>query len=166
MSHDSAADSAIEILRRQELALVLPQFDEDVAMALGTALHARAAAQKAPVVIEIRGPDRRFYFAALSGSTPENDNWARRKANSVLYRHTSSLLAGAILAKEGRSQWPDAVMQMEDYSVHGGAFPVRVKGSGVVAVIAVSGLPSREDHDLIVSVLRDYLGANNVPPTP
>ena len=67
---------------------------------------------------------------------------------------------------DGRSQWPDAAMDMKDFAVHGGAFPVRVKGCGVVASIAVSGLPSREDHDMIICVLRDHLGLNDVPPTP
>ena len=158
--------ATLEILQAQEQGLVLPCFNEDVAFAIGSALRVRAAAQKAPVVIEIRNASRRFYFSALPGSTPENDNWARRKANTVLQCHAASLLVGVRLELEGRTQWPDAVLEMKDYSVHGGAFPVRVKDNGVVAVIAVSGLPSREDHDMIVSVLRAYLHADKVPVTP
>lgn len=156
----------IETLQRQEQLLIFPHFNEETAHAIGTALYVRAKAQNAPVVIEIRSSTRRFYFAALPGSTPENDNWARRKANSVLQCHAASMLVGARLEAEGRSQWPDAVLELKDYSVHGGAFPVRVKDSGVVAVIAVSGLPSREDHDMIVCVLREYLSAQDVPETP
>lgn len=160
-------DTAIlDILRAQEQGLMFTSFDEDVAFMLGSALRARAVASQAPVVIDIRNASRRFYFSALPGSTPENDNWARRKANTVLQCHVSSLLMGKKLASEGRSQWPDAVLELKDYSVHGGAFPVRLRDGGVVAVIAVSGLPSREDHDLIVCVLREFLGAQHVPATP
>eukprot|EP01037_Dinobryon_pediforme_P014079 gene14079-14197_t len=132
-------DAAIlETLLVQEQGLILPCFNEDIAFTIGSALRARAAAQKAPVVIEIRNASRRFYFSALHGSTPENDNWARRKANTVLQCHASSMLVGVRLALEGRAQWPDAVLEIKDYSVHGGAFPVRVKDSGVVAVIAIT----------------------------
>ena len=156
-------DSTIlDILRAQEQGLMFTGFNEEIAFALGSALRARAAAAQVPVVIEIRNASRRFYFSALPGSTPENDNWARRKANTVLQCHVSSLLMGKKLAFEGRSQWPDAVLELKDYSVHGGAFPVRLKEGGVVAVIAVS----REDHELIVSVLKEFLGAEHVPVTP
>jgi len=158
--------ATLEALRLQEEGLVFPHFNEEIAFAVGSALRARAAAQNAPVVIDICNASRRFYFSALPGSTPENDNWARRKANTVLYYHTASMLVGARMAMQGRSQWPEGVLDMKDYAAHGGAFPVRVKDSGVVAVIAVSGLPSREDHDMIVCVLRDFLKAKDIPLTP
>ena len=40
----------------------------------------------------------------------------------------------------------------------GGGFPVKVKGAGVIGVIAVSGLPEREDHAVVVDALCDHLG--------
>ena len=41
-----------------------------------------------------------------------------------------------------------------DYAIHGGGWPVRVKGvEGVVGVIVVSGLKQEEDHQVIVEVL-------------
>jgi len=48
-----------------------------------------------------------------------------------------------------------------DFSSHGGAFPVQVKEVGVIGSIAVSGLPQRDDHELVVEALcvalnRDY----------
>lgn len=45
-----------------------------------------------------------------------------------------------------------------DYADHGGSFPVRIAGSGVVAAITVSGLKSEEDHAMIVEVLEAHLG--------
>ena len=160
------SEEILNVLRRQEAMLILPHFDEETAFQIGSALQARAALQSAAVVIDIRSPSRRFYFAALPGSVPDYDDWARRKANVVLRCHKSSMQVGLQLYVDGRSQWPDAAMDMKDFAVHGGAFPVRVKGCGVVASIAVSGLPSREDHDMIICVLRDHLGLNDVPPTP
>lgn len=156
----------IEALRAQEQALVFPQFDEDVAYALGTALRQRCAEAEAPVVIDIRSPSRRLFFAALPGSAADNDDWARRKGNVVFRRHESSMLAGEILKAEERSQWPDAALEVKDYALHGGGFPLRVKGTGVVASIAISGLPSQYDHDMIVKVVADFLGVTDVSLTP
>ena len=41
------------------------------------------------------------------------------------------------------------------------AFPFRVKGAGVIGVIAVSGLPERQDHGVIVDALCDHLGTGS-----
>jgi len=45
-----------------------------------------------------------------------------------------------------------------DYVLAGGGFPVAVQGAGVIGVIAVSGLPERDDHGVIVDALCDHLG--------
>lgn len=117
-------------------------------------------------MIDIRTPDRRLYFAALPGSTPDNEDWARRKGNVVFRCHASSMLAGEILKGEGRSQWPDAALEVKDFALHGGGFPVRVRDAGVVAAVAISGLPSREDHDMIVTALATYLSVADLAATP
>jgi uncharacterized protein (UPF0303 family) len=47
------------------------------------------------------------------------------------------------------------------YAVHGGGFPVKVKGvEGVVGVIVVSGLTQEDDHAVIADSVKQYL-ANN-----
>jgi uncharacterized protein (UPF0303 family) len=55
-----------------------------------------------------------------------------------------------------RYSLPDA-----DYAAHGGSFPLHVAGTGVIGSLTVSGLPQREDHNLVVEALclelgRDY----------
>jgi uncharacterized protein (UPF0303 family) len=158
--------TAIEALRAQERALVMLAFDEQAAYSLGIALRAKCAAVGAPVVIDIRSASRRLFFAALPSSAADNDDWARRKGNVVLRRHESSMLAGEILKSENRSQWPDAALDVKDFALHGGGFPVRVRGAGVVASIAISGLPSHQDHDMIVTTLAEHLGITDVARTP
>ncbi len=152
----------ISALEQQEQALVFDVFDEDTACTLGAALYELAAARKAPVVVDIRSANRRFYFAALPGSVPDNDEWARRKGNMALRKQCSSLLCGERMKASGQSVGRDMGLDPLDYSAHGGSFPVRVRGTGVVAVITVSGLPSRDDHELIVSVLAKHLGVKSI----
>jgi uncharacterized protein (UPF0303 family) len=113
-------------------------------------------------VIDIRTANRRLYFAALPGSAPDNDEWARRKANMALRKQCSSLLCGERLKASGESVGQDMGLDPLDYAAHGGSFPVRVTGVGVVAVITVSGLPSRDDHELIVRVLASHLDVDSI----
>lgn len=149
-------------LEKQEHSLLFDSFNEDIAYEIGCALRKRAAAQQAPVVIDIRSANRRYFFAALPGSAPNNDNWARRKGNMTLDKHCSSLLVGERMAAKQQTVGADYGFDPLDYAAHGGSFPVRVRQVGVVAAITVSGLPSQEDHELIISVLADYLGVEGI----
>ncbi|TJW48227.1 MAG: hypothetical protein E5W83_03810, partial [Mesorhizobium sp.] len=49
-------------------------------------------------------------------------------------------------------------LDIADYVLAGGGFPVTVKGAGVIGVVAVSGLPEREDHGVVVDALCAHLG--------
>ena len=159
-------NNSITILKQQEDALVFRQFDETTAYEVGTALRTEALRRNAPVVIDIRSASRRLFFAALPGSSPDYEDWARRKGNVALRCHASSLRMRLMLEAQDRLPWPEGGLDTKDYAVHGGGVPIRVAGTGVVACIGVSGLPSREDHDLIVSVLSQFLSVAVLPPTP
>jgi uncharacterized protein (UPF0303 family) len=40
-----------------------------------------------------------------------------------------------------------------DYASHGGAFPIALAATGVIGSVTVSGLPQRDDHELVVEAL-------------
>jgi uncharacterized protein (UPF0303 family) len=111
-----------------------------------------------PIVIDIRTADRTLFFAALPGSAPDNGDWARRKSNVTLRCHRASLAIGLSLKASGGTLSPEIGMDLKDYAAHGGSFPVRVKGVGVIGAITVSGLPQRQDHELITAVLAARFG--------
>jgi uncharacterized protein (UPF0303 family) len=141
-----------------ELAeLVLPDWDENVALKLGQVLVGLAVAGGLPVVINIRSANRTFFHAALPGSSANNDNWARRKSNVALLMGQASLIVGMKNAERGRLLAGEGLSEA-DYADHGGAVPVRVAGAGVVAVATVSGLPQVEDHRLVVDGIKALLG--------
>ncbi|MCU0905682.1 MAG: heme-binding protein [Tabrizicola sp.] len=129
--------------------LVLPQFDEADALRLGHVLVEMALADKHPVVINIRSGDRTFFHAALPGSAPLNDLWAKRKSNTALLFQLPSLLVGRRNLAKGETLARHGLAS-EDYADNGGAVPIRVRGVGVAAVVTVSGLPQVEDHKLVV----------------
>jgi uncharacterized protein (UPF0303 family) len=148
----------IETLEQEERRLILPRFTEEDALALGAILLRLAREGALPVVIDIRTADRTLFHAALPGSAPLNDLWARRKSNTALLFQQASFLVGTrnharseTLARHG--------LDPADYADSGGAVPVRVTGIGVVAVATVSGLPQVEDHKLVVRALDEFLKA-------
>lgn len=145
-------------LQEQEARLIFGRFDEDTALQLGIALVELAWAGALPVVIDIRTPNRTLFHAALPGSSPDNDAWARRKSATALHFHKSSLRVGVELRAKDRSL-PSQGLSLAEYAEHGGAVPVRVAGVGVVAVATVSGLPQREDHALVVQAMDQLLAA-------
>ena len=152
---------SIDDIKAQEAALVFASFTEEAAYAVGSAIVAAAKAVSAPVVIDIRTPDRTLFHAALPGSTPDNDEWVRRKSNSTLRFHQSSLMIGSLKDLKDEPISPDYGLDPLDYSAHGGSFPVRVAGVGVVAAITVSGLPQEDDHRMVVAALEAYLGKDS-----
>ena len=154
MTHDR---TLLDTLAGQEEALVFKGFDEITAIEIGEHLMRAARAGDLPVVINIRTADRVLFHAALPGSSPDNDEWARRKSNVALRFHKSSMRVGENYRLKGRETCAELGLDPIDYASHGGSFPVRVAGTGVVAAITVSGLASEDDHALIIRVLEDYL---------
>lgn len=136
--------------------LVFPAFCEQTAWDLGSWLVEAARADGLPVVIQIRTADRVMFQAALPGSAPLNDLWLRRKSNTALLFQLPTLLVGTrnrdkaeTLARHG--------LDPAGYADNGGAVPIVVRGTGVVACLTVSGLPQVEDHRLAVRALRAVL---------
>lgn len=148
----------LEKIAEQEKALVFLSFDEVEAFALGSRLRETALERDLAIIIDIRLWDRPLFYAALPGSTAANAEWARRKINSVrLYQKSTYRMFLEQGARE-RIFPPDYGHHAADYAIAGGAFPIRVTGLGAVGVVAVSGLPQREDHNLVVHALAAHLG--------
>lgn len=143
-------------LEAEAARLVFARFTDDTALRLGLILVELAKAEKLPVVINIRTPNRTLFHASLPGSAPLNDLWALRKSNTALRFHESSLLVGTRNRAKGETLEKHG-LSLTDHADHGGAVPIRVKGAGMVAVATVSGLPQVEDHKLVVRAITTLL---------
>jgi uncharacterized protein (UPF0303 family) len=140
----------------QETILVFEKFDEDDACQLGLLIRERSSSL-GPIIVEIRTiANDLLFFAATPGTTPANADWARRKRNLVNQLGISSYALGA-QERLGDKTLEFMALDPRDYAAHGGCFPIRVSGAGMVATLTVSGLPQRDDHKLAADCIAEYL---------
>ena len=150
---------SVEELQAQQRRLVFPQFTYEDAWALGSLLVELARERQAPVAIDIHRAGQQLFHAALPGSTPDNDAWIARKRRVVERYHVSSYLVGSRFRAKGTTFEDSSRLDPDVYAAHGGAFPITVRGAGVVGAVVVSGLPQIEDHALVVEALEKFTGA-------
>ncbi len=155
MSETLPAGDLAKVAEHERL-LQFESFDEATAWELGTRIRAAAVAASAAVFIEVRLGDHCVFCSALPGTTPDNADWARRKRNLVNLLQTSSY-AIALEIAAGKDALAIRGLSVRDYAPAGGCFPVRVKNSGMVGTVTVSGLPMREDHQLVVDTIATML---------
>lgn len=147
------------ILARQEELLVLDQWTPEVAWEIGNLIRSKAVDRNLPCIIDIRRGDTTWFYAAMPGSAPINEDYARRKRNTANYFDCSSQLVN-LQVKGGLDFIKMAALDPRDYSDSGGSFPVRVKSAGMVGTITVSGMANMEDHELIIHCLAEYLNVD------
>ncbi|KAK3698997.1 hypothetical protein LTR37_016688 [Vermiconidia calcicola] len=149
----------------QEKSVTLPHFTSDDAFALGISIRTRLRdVSEQPAVVNITLANNRqelFHATSRPGTVPENDNWVRRKQNTVLRFGFSSWAAHNMFDKGDEVKFKDRFQLGEtagEYAIHGGGVPIRVKGvEGPIAAIVVSGLAQEQDHQIIVECLQDFL---------
>jgi uncharacterized protein (UPF0303 family) len=147
----------LERIAQQEERLQFRSFDADTAWTIGTRLRILARERGLAVAIDIQINGHPLFFTAMPGTTPDNVDWIRRKKNVVLHFHRSSYAIGLQLQKDKTTLAERAGMADRDYAAHGGCFPIKLRDTGCVGTITVSGLPQRMDHELVVEVLAEYL---------
>jgi len=142
----------------QEEQLQFERFDAASAWILGTRLRDKAANRNVAVTIDIQLHGRPLFFYSMPGSGPDTVDWARRKRNVVLRYHRSSYAIGLQLEQQRTTLTEQLGLDLRDYAPHGGCFPLLLRGTGCIGTITVSGLPQREDHELIIEALAELLG--------
>jgi uncharacterized protein (UPF0303 family) len=143
----------------QEEKLRFDRFDAGVAWDLGLALKAAADKRGVGVALDISTPTYTLFSHTMAGTTPDNAEWVRRKRNVTLRFHRSSYAIGLELKREGRTLEEASGLKADDFMAHGGSFPIRLAGPTCIGAVTVSGLPQRDDHDLLTRTLAEFLGA-------
>lgn len=151
-------EADLQRIALQESRLRFDAFDTETAWTLALALREAGVARQAPIVATVETWAMKLAAFALPGATADNFDWARRKVNAVQRFQRSSYALGLELQQSGKTLADRGALPERDYAVHGGALPIFVRGAGCIGAVAVSGLPQREDHNLVVAALAKTLG--------
>ncbi|KAM0381271.1 hypothetical protein ACHAPZ_006783 [Fusarium culmorum] len=156
--------SDLDELKADSDSFTLTSFTTEDAFELGNLLYARLypfAVQGKPTVISIALANTSqviFQTVTGPGTAPDNEQWVRRKRNTVLRFGCSTwFMHNKLKGDEAAfaAKYAIADSNKGDYAIHGGAIPIRVRGvEGIAAVVVVSGLKQDEDHGVIADVIK------------
>lgn len=148
----------IEVLAQQESLLTFPAFDAETAWRIGNSLRAALLERGAGGSVEIEVGGHLFFACATAGAKPNQADWIRRKRNTVHRFGRSSYAIGRALERDGQTLTSAYGISEAEFAAHGGGFPVVVHGTGCIGSIVLSGLPQREDHNLVAGAIAHVLG--------
>ena len=151
-------DQDLPILDEQEQRLRFASFDAESAWQLGSLLRNALLARKAGGTIEIEIAGQLLFACTTPGATPGQANWIRRKRNTVHHFARSTYAVGRKLERDGGTLASRHALSEADFAAHGGGFPVWIGNTGPVGTAVFSGLPQRDDHNLVVDALATMLG--------
>jgi uncharacterized protein (UPF0303 family) len=148
-----------EAVLEQEARLALPSCSVEDAVWIGEWLLHRATERSLVVTIEVWHGDRLVFRAARPGTDAHNDLYLAGKLrvvrhfnHSSLYERVRHLAADTTFEKATSLRFPE-------WAPHGGGVPLVVRGSGMMGVALVSGLPQLADHAFVVEALEAFLAA-------
>ena len=148
----------LAMCEEQEEKLQFDHFSRADALALGLKLHENAKKQPIPVAVEITVNGLVVFRYFPDGALPDSELWLQRKRNTVELMEMSSLHFLAWLEENGETM-ESRKLQADDYAAGGGGFPIRLRGTGVIGSVCVSGMPDHmDDHRLVVDALAELLG--------
>lgn len=145
-------DALIALLEEQNATLGFDSFDHDDAFRLGSDIIALGVERGLSFTTSILFGQQRVFHAARGGTTADNDFWLERKARVVARFDAPSLLIGTRCRAAGVDFHDVFALDPALYVPAGGGFPLRVNGS-LSGFVGVSGLPERDDHDLVVTAI-------------
>lgn len=147
----------LAILEQQEQILRFTRFNPETAWELGCYLRTLLMDCQAGGTIEIELANHLLFACATPTSTPGQADWIRRKRNVVHRFARSSYAIGRILESNNETLQSRHGLNAKDYAAHGGGFPILIEGTGPVGSVVMSGLPQRDDHDLVIAALAKIL---------
>ncbi|KAJ5646634.1 hypothetical protein N7490_003006 [Penicillium lividum] len=187
-----STDAQVLIAEETSPEQIFQSFTADTAWKLGNALRNRILSlpdsQRKPSLISIAlatatsgGGSLHILFQSVteSGTIPDNENWVRRKRNTVLRWGVSSwTMRQKVASGLGFAASADAIESAfvkkfalasgnggsvaDEYAIHGGGYPIRVRGvDGVVAVVVVSGLKQEDDHQVVAETIKELVAQGN-----
>jgi len=144
-------------LERLEEQLQFETFTNDDALELGMIVVNYAKEQGTSVAVHIERNRVPLFTHLMEGTSEENVFWIYRKKRVVDHYNKSSHFIAARFEGQGTTHDESSLLSSADYQAVGGAFPIRIKGIGVIGTLTVAGLTPQMDHDYAVEGIRRFL---------
>lgn len=153
----SNLETQLKEIENQEKELQFTEFNNSISLDLGLMLIEKGKKLSKPISIDITRNNHQLFHYSFEGSSPDNDEWMKRKNNVVNRFYRSSLYVGLKLKIANKSIEEKYLLSPLEYAPYGGAFPIIVQNAGVIGTITVSGLSQEEDHKLVAETIREFL---------
>jgi len=150
-------EQELKEMEQEEEEIQFSSFSNETALKIGLMLYEEVKKVGKAVTINISRNGQCLFQFAMAGTSIDNAEWIRRKNNVVNRFGKSSYHVGTTLRAQGKTIEEKYGISRNEYADHGGAFPLIIKEVGLVGTVTVSGLPQKEDHELVVRTLRSYL---------
>lgn len=147
----------LDDLLREEEQYQFERFNEDTAWKLGSWMVENAIQKELPIAIDIRHGEHQVFHVSRPGTCADNDAWIKRKLRLVNRTGHSSYYTGQFLKSIGKSIEEKYLVSESDYAPHGGCVPIKVRGTGLVGTLTVSGMTGEEDHQLAMQAIKHFL---------
>jgi uncharacterized protein (UPF0303 family) len=139
-----------EVIRKIEL----DSFSNRLALDMGMTILDLAKSRNQHIAIEICRLNHTIFLYVDDSLPVDKHNWLRRKANVAKQFEESSLSVKNDLKKGDMTLEKTFGLDEKDFLAKGGAIPIVVKNTGMIATITVSGLHDEEDHNIIMEALK------------
>ena len=137
----------------EENNYVFKQFNSTDAYNIGTSIVNEVLQTNQTVCVDIFAYGRVLFHFSSNNCIVDNDNWLRRKRNTVLYFNHCSEYMNTKLNGDSTLLESKYGLSINDYAIIPGGFPIKIENCGVVGAICVSGLAPEDDHNLIIKHL-------------
>lgn len=150
-----------EIFAKQEKMLRFPRLTNSDGFALGCFLADYAREQGLRTVLSVKRLDGLTLFQfATDGAEQLNAHWAEMKSQTVRVFGKSSMRSAFEADQTGQTVEAHGLQDRCRFAP--GGFPIRLMDGTLAGAVAVSGV-DMEEHDLLVTLLAQYLKIPNVP---
>jgi len=154
-------EKEMEVIAEQERILQFEHFNAETAWSIGSRLRQDALERVAGMTFEIQIAGRTVFLGTTDGAKGEHVDWIRRKRNVVMKFSRSSYWMSLELQLKGKNmEARHEGIFYTDYAMHGGAFPIVLRGTGLVGTIIASGLHQRVDHAMVVDAIAAERGVD------
>jgi len=106
------------------------------------------------IAVQVERLNHIIFLYVDDNLSADKHNWLRRKANVTKHFEESSLSIKYDLVNGNMNLAKTFALDEKEYLAKGGSIPIFVKNAGMIAVVTVSGLHDKEDHEIIIDALR------------